>query len=141
VSLLAKRRGNEEADLNVTSLVDVTMTVLIMFILIAPVLEQGMKIEHPASDAVSSAEIPDEPLVISLTKSKDTGYGVVKLGDAVMGPEKPFDKLYQTLCEMKAKKNDLSVIIRADGDFPYEYVIRLMDAAYSAGVAVGLGDK
>lgn len=141
MSLLTKRRGNEEADLNVTSLVDVTMTVLIMFILIAPVLEQGMKIEHPASDAVSSAEIPDEPLVISLTKSKDTGYGVVKLGDAVMGPEKPFDKLYQTLCEMKAKKNDLSVIIRADGDFPYEYVIRLMDAAYSAGVAVGLGDK
>ena len=141
MSLLAKRRGNEEADLNVTSLVDVTMTVLIMFILIAPVLEQGLKIEHPASDAVSSSENPEEPLVISLTKSKETGYGVIKLGNTVMGPEKPFDKLYQTLCEMKAQKKDLSVIIRADSDFPYEYVIRLMDAAYSAGAAVGLGDK
>lgn len=141
MSLIKRRRSNDDADLNVTSLVDVTMTVLIMFILIAPVLEQGLKIEHPSSDAVSSSDIPDEPLIVSLTKSKDTGYGVVKLGDAVMGPEKPFDKLYQTLCEMKAKKKDLSVIIRADGEFPYEYVIRLMDAAYSAGVAVGLGDK
>ena len=141
MSLLAKRRGNEEADLNVTSLVDVTMTVLIMFILIAPVLEQGLKIEHPSSDSVSSSEDPEEPLIISLTKSKETGYGVVKLGNTVMGPEKPFDKLYQTLCEMKAKNKDLSVIIRADSDFPYEYVIRLMDAAYSAGAAVGLGDK
>jgi len=141
MSLLKRRRSNDDADLNVTSLVDVTMTVLIMFILIAPVLEQGLKIEHPSSDAVSSSENPEEPLVISLTKSKETGYGVIKLGNAVMGPEKPFDKLYQTLCEMKAQKKDLSVIIRADGEFPYEYVIRLMDAAYSAGVAVGLGDK
>lgn len=141
MSRLANRRGGDEADLNVTSLVDVTMTVLIMFILIAPVLEQGLKIEHPASDAVSSMEIPEEPLVVSLTKSRDTGYGVVKLGDLVMGPEKPFDKLYQALCELKTRKPDLSVIVRADGEFPYEYVIRLMDAAYSAGVTVGLGDK
>ena len=42
MSLLKRRRSNDDADLNVTSLVDVTMTVLIMFILIAPVLEQGM---------------------------------------------------------------------------------------------------
>ena len=42
MSLLKRRRGNDDADLNVTSLVDVTMTVLIMFILIAPVLEQGL---------------------------------------------------------------------------------------------------
>ena len=100
-----------------------------------------MRIEHPASDAVSTEDIPDEPLIISLTKNKETGYGVVKLGDRVMGPDKPFDRLYQTLSEMKLKKKDLSVIIRADAEFPYEYVIRLMDAAYSAGVTVGLGDK
>ena len=127
MSVLLKRRKPTTADINVTSLVDVMMTVLIIFILIAPIIEQGIDIELPSAKA-TRIDQPTEPVTVSIQEVIERGEkkGVIFVNETRMRGN-PYEQLGQTLIEMKQKKPDLAVIIRADKKFRYEAVIKVLD--------------
>ena len=134
MSMLLKRRRPTTADINVTSLVDVMMTVLIIFILIAPIIEQGIDIELPSAKA-TRIDQPSEPVTVSIQEVVEGGEpkGVIFVNEKRMRGN-PYEQLEITLLEMKQNKPELSVIIRADKKFRYEAVIKVLDVVRNSGI-------
>lgn len=135
MSLLLQRRQEPEASINVTSLVDVTMTVLIIFILIAPIIEQGIDVQLPSASA-TRIEQPDVSVTVSLQEIIEDGQkkGVIFVDEDQMNRSNPFEDLHDTLTTLHAEKPNVAVIIRADKSFRYESVIKILDVVRSAGI-------
>ena len=134
MSMILKRRRPASAEINVTSLVDVMMTVLIIFILIAPIIEQGIDIELPSAKA-TRIDQPSEPVTVSIQEVVE---GRVKKGVIFVNEKRmrgnQYEQLELTLLKMKQNKPDLSVIIRADKKFRYEAVIKVLDVVRNSGI-------
>ena len=140
MSILRDRRGTEDARITVTSLVDVTMTVLIMFILLVPLMEQGVDVSLPKASPMTF-EQPDYAAVISMQQSVDevSGLtnGVLYCNDREMDRLDPFGSLKKEIQSLKEKEtptNKLEVIIRVDRRFRYGNVLELVNHLREIGV-------
>ena len=128
MSILLKRKQSAEANINVTSLVDVTMTVLIIFIMIAPIIEQGIRVAAP-SDLVSEGIQEDKPaknVMITLERVLRNGqeYGIIYLDSNELDT---FEKLRVALDNMKREQPEMTATIKVDPNFRYDYFVTLME--------------
>ncbi len=120
----AGRRGSLVSQINVTPLVDVMLVLLIIFMVTAPIIQQGVEVSVPK---VRAAALPGEEqqFVVSITRSAE-----VYLNDAKLTPEELTDKLRAIAVE----RPDRQVFVRADEEVPYGAVIRAMAAIKAAGI-------
>ena len=116
------------SEINVTPLVDVMLVLLIIFMITAPHLEQGVDVNLPEV-TVSPFPARTDELII-----KVTGDQKIMLDDV----QTPLERLEPVLREAVASRSSESVYIRADKDVSYGFVVRVMAAARKAGVT-GLG--
>ena len=126
-----RRRSRSRADLpmnaeiNVTSLVDVAFTLLVIFIITAPILQGGIEV------AIPRADVP--PLT-----SEDAPFFVTVMRDGqVFMEESPVTiaQLEASLPQLLAAGTIERVFIRADSLAPYGPVLRVMATAVNAGVS------
>ncbi len=118
-------------DINITPLVDVTMVILIIFILIAPLMEQGITVKLPGTSAREMVQ--QEAVTISISPDKKIYLG----NSSVTIPE-----LEDRLKVLQDGSNDISVILRADKDLPYELVVKVLDTIQKSGITkLGLATK
>ncbi len=112
------------ADINVTSLVDVAFTLLVIFIITAPILQGGIEVAIPRAD-VRPLTAQEAPFFISVRRD----------GSIVM-EETPvtIDELEAGLPQLLAGGTVERVYIRADSLAPYGPVLRTMAAALNSGV-------
>ena len=120
----ARRRGSLVSQINVTPLVDVMLVLLVIFMVTAPIIQQGVEVSVPK---VRAAALPGEEqqFVVSITRSSE-----VYLNDARLTPDQLTDKLRAIAVE----RPDRQVFVRADEEVPYGVVIRAMAAIKSAGI-------
>lgn len=113
------------ADINVTPLVDVMLVVLIIFMVAAPMLHQGISVKLPNAEARSLPMEVEDPLVLSI---RDDGQLYVR--------EDPVTKdgLIAALEAQMAKSGDKSVFLKGDRDVPYGKVIEVLDLLYRGGI-------
>lgn len=117
------------AEINVTPLVDVMLVLLIIFIITAPMLVQGLKVNLPKQNAASIAAKGAEPLVLTITKDH-----VILLGDEPIHLKLLPDRI-GALLGGKA----LPVYLKADESIAYGEVVRVMAVLHQVGVEqVGL---
>ena len=117
------------SQINVTPLVDVMLVLLIIFMVTAPILQQGIPVELPKVAAGPLAGA-DEQLVVNVAKT-----GQLFLNDTPMTPE----QLTAKLKAIAAARPDRQLYVRADQAVPYGQVMRVMGAVHDAGlVRVGL---
>lgn len=117
--------GNDSiANINVTPLVDVMLVLLVIFMVTAPILQQGVTIQLPK---VKSAALTGEEqeLVVSVARS-----GEVYLNDVRIDVPGLSTKLQAILAE----RPDRQVFLRADRDVPYGTVMHVVAAVKGAGV-------
>ncbi len=117
------------ADINVTPLVDVMLVLLVIFMVTAPILQQGVPIDVPkvAAGPLSGDE---EQLVVNVTKT-----GEVFLNDTPYA----LPQLTEKLRAIAVAKPDRTIYVRADQAVPYGDVMRAMAAVRDAGMhKVGL---
>ena len=140
MSVIRDRRGVQDARITVTSLVDVTMTVLIMFILLVPLMEQGVDVTLPKASPMTF-EQPDYAAVVSMQQCVDevthVTNGVLYVNDREMDRLDPFGSLKKEIQAMRAKEtptNKLEVIIRVDRRFRYGNVLELVNHLREIGV-------
>jgi len=141
MSLLLKKRQQVEANINVTSLVDVTMTVLIIFILIAPIIEQGVRVAAP-SDATSEAKVLDEPkknvsIVMERIVNGNKEQGIILVDSIRLSST---DNLKPTLEKIKEQNPEMIATIKVDPDFRYEYFITLMEIVNNLKIPIAIDE-
>jgi biopolymer transport protein ExbD len=118
-------KGGVKADINVTPLVDVMLVLLIIMMLVAPMLQQGVPITLP--QASNTVDKPDTQEQTVLAISRDSGYYL----NAKPVPE---SEMVTRLTELLENKKEKIVIIRADGEAPYSAVMTAMDQLRAAGI-------
>jgi biopolymer transport protein TolR len=117
------------SQINVTPLVDVMLVLLIIFMVTAPILQQGVSVELPKVAAGPLAG-QEEQLVINVGKT-----GQLYLNDTAMTPA----DLTVKLRAIAASRPDRQLYVRADQAVSYGEVMRVMGAVREAGlVRVGL---
>jgi biopolymer transport protein TolR len=116
------------AEINVTSLVDVVLTLLVIFMITAPMMQGGVEVRVPRARTESVPS--DEGLVVSIDRQ-----GQIYVGSARVDWEQ-FEGLFPQLVKEKGAS---SVYLRADEGVPYGTVLRVLGAMKAADVAsVGL---
>jgi biopolymer transport protein TolR len=124
----SRARFEPNTQMNVTSLVDVTLVTLIIYILISPALEHGIDVQLP--EATPSRMVSAEPAVVSMSKK-----GRLFFNNILVSREQLKDRLSATA----GKDPEASVVIRADAGIPYGDIIQLLDQIRDVGlVNIGL---
>jgi biopolymer transport protein TolR len=124
-----QNEGGSISDINVTPLVDVMLVLLIIFMVTAPILQQGVPIDLPKV-AAGPLGGDEEQLVVNVTKN-----GQVYLNDT------PYQlvELTTKLRAIAQGRADRPIYVRADQAVPYGDVMRAMAAVRDAGLMkVGL---
>ena len=118
------KRKSGFSDINVTPLVDVMLVLLVIFMVTAPMIQQGVEVSVPR---VKASALPgkEEQFVVSITRNSE-----IYLNDARMSPE----ELTRKLAGIAVERPDREVFVRADDQVPYGEVIRTMAAIKAAGV-------
>ena len=111
-------------DINVTPLVDVMLVLLIIFMVTAPLIQNGVKIDLPKASA-QPMEHQEEKLVLTLTKDHR-----ILLGNT----EIKFDELEQKLGANARLQKDKELYLHADRSLSYGQVVEIMAIARRAGV-------
>jgi biopolymer transport protein ExbD len=111
------------AEINVTSLVDVTLVLLIIFMLTAPFIQGGVDVELP--DAPTDVRATVEGPVISVDPQR-----VVYLDEDVV----PLSQLADALRDVKRQQPDAPVYLRSDETVPYGFVVQVMAAVQAADI-------
>ena len=112
------------SDINVTPLVDVMLVLLIIFMVTAPILQQGVQVNLPK---VRAAALPGED--IQLVVNVDKNGGVLLNDTRLTAPE-----LEAKLKAILRERPDRQVFLRADQDARYGEVVRAIAAIKGAGV-------
>jgi len=123
-------RGGLEpsAEINVTSLVDVCLTLLVIFMITAPMLQGGVEVSVPRARTQSVPS--NEGVTVTVDKQ-----GAVYIGQQVVRWEE-FERRFPEAVRAQGAKN---VYLRADQGVPYGRVVQVLGAMKSADVAtVGL---
>ncbi len=119
--------GNDNgllSEINVTPFVDVMLVLLIIFMVTAPMLTQGMEVDLPQTRAVKSLPQDKDHLVLSVDSK-----GNIMLDEFVV----EFDKLAEILKTNVADQNK-ELYLRADKSTPYGLVVEIMGEARAAGI-------
>jgi len=112
------------AEINVTPLVDVMLVLLIIFIITAPMLVQGLKVNLPKQDAPGLTSKTEEPLILTLTSDQ-----IILLGD-----EPVHIKLLPDQLGVMLAGSPRPVYLKADESLPYGFVIRVLAVLDQVGV-------
>lgn len=117
-------RGSLVSQINVTPLVDVMLVLLIIFMVTAPIIQQGVQVSLPK---VKAAALPgkEEQFIVSITRDRE-----IYLNDTRMTA----DALTEKLTAIARERPDREVFIRADEQVPYGDVIKMMGAIKAAGI-------
>ena len=112
------------SEINMTPLVDVMLVLLIIFMVTAPLIQSGVKVDLPRAQA-QQMEHAEEKLVLKITHDRK-----IYLGDTAVDPA----RLEQLLLHNARVQKDKEIYLQADRSLPYGLVVQIMATARRAGV-------
>jgi biopolymer transport protein TolR len=126
MALTGRRSGDRRmmAEINVTPLVDVMLVLLIIFMVTAPMLTQGVDVNLPQANA-KAMRAEEERLVIT-----------VDMHSRIFIGKQPveFNRLHTALTAIVAQRVDRQVYFRADRAVPYGFVVKVIAEVRNAGI-------
>ncbi|MCK9469466.1 MAG: protein TolR [Porticoccaceae bacterium] len=123
------------AEINVVPYIDVMLVLLIVFMITAPLLMQGVKVDLPQAPSVPLEETDKEPLIVSV-KADGTYY--IDLGNGQNEPEE-LANIQDKVSKVLAVQPETPVLVWGDTNVGYGVVVELMTVLQNAGAPnVGL---
>jgi biopolymer transport protein TolR len=112
------------AEINVTPLVDVMLVLLIIFMISAPMMQQGVQVDLPKANPGSLSTVPDQ-LVLTVNKAREISINgnVIETGT-----------LRERLLGLSSAKPDIQIFIQADQGVPYGFIAQVMAEAKKAKI-------
>ncbi len=121
--------GKHVAEINVTPLVDVMLVLLIIFMVSAPMMKEGMKVDLPEVES-RALETQSQDLIITVNKDKTLD---------INGSTIDFARLGMILEQIREQRGVESVFLQADKSVPYGFVVEVMGMIRSTGLTkIGL---
>jgi len=112
------------SDINVTPLVDVILVLLIIFMVTAPMMQQGIDVDLPQTTS-KPIEGQEERLVITINSKQEVFINQEKVSPLL---------LRRRLEQSAAAKFNREVLLRADRGVPYGFVVQTMAEIKNAGI-------
>ncbi len=113
------------SEINVTPMVDVMLVLLIIFMVTAPLMQQGVEVDLPQTQAQLIEHKDKQPLELRVDREKKIFIGKTEIPYAELENKLKFNERLQ-----REKKMDLA----ADRTLPYGYVVDVMSTMRRAGV-------
>ena len=117
-------RSDLISDINVTPLVDVMLVLLIIFMVTAPMMIHGVKVNLPITES-KSIKSKEDPLILSITKKRlifIENYNI------------EFKALKGKLKKIFTNRAETEILLQADKDVPYGFVMKVMSQVKEAGI-------
>jgi biopolymer transport protein TolR len=115
-------------EINVTPLVDVMLVLLIIFMVTAPLIQQGVEVNLPDARA-KAVDAEEQKLVLSIRKDK-----TLWLGSTEDAAQIPYDALEAKLRANPRAQKDRELYLMADKALPYGYIVDVMATVQRAGI-------
>ena len=123
------------SEINVVPYIDVMLVLLVIFMITAPLLTQGVNVDLPQAEAEPLDVETQEPLVVTIDADGDY---YVNYGDDQSSPVEP-RTLAARVGALLRHRPGLAVVVRGDENVPYGDVVILMTILQRAGApSVGL---
>lgn len=112
------------SEINVIPLVDVMLVLLIVFMITAPMMQQGLAVQLPK---VTARPLPskDDIQVLTITRNKGLILNDKRIEEKDLGPAVQF---------LFARKTDKEIFLKADSGVPYGFVVHCMGTIRQAGI-------
>ena len=122
---LGGAKGGVKSDINVTPLCDVMLVLLIIMMIVAPLLQQGVSVTLPkASNTVDKPEVQGQT-VIAIARDKSMYVNAKPVQEGEMAAR---------INEILENAKEKVVLIKADEEVPYSAVMAAMDQLRQAGI-------
>lgn len=121
---LGESRQDLISDINVTPLVDVMLVLLIIFMVTAPMMMHGVKVNLPKTES-KSIKTKEDPLLLTVTKER-----LIFIEDYKV----ELTALKEKLKKIFANREGKEILLQADEDVPYGFVISVMSHVKEAGI-------
>jgi biopolymer transport protein TolR len=112
------------SDINVTPLVDVMLVLLIIFMVTAPMMMQGVEVNLPQT-TTKHIKTREDPLILTINKER-----VIFLEKHQI----KLDSLETKIRKIFKNRREKEVLLRADEDVPYGFVIKVIASVKRAGI-------
>jgi len=126
---MAFKIGDDETevmgDINVTPLVDVMLVLLIIFMITAPMLHQGIDVALPQAEASNLPLQDDEPLILSVNRQ-----GLIYLREEPIHPS----QLVERLLPFLEARGDRFVYLQGDKEVAYGRIVEVLDLLRRGGI-------
>ena len=108
-------------EMNLTNMIDVVFAILIVFLISAPLMSQGIKVELPKAEAPTMEQ--EKMLKVSINKQSDIYVADMKV------ELKDFNSIFKSLWD-----GNMPVVINADASVDYGHVMKVVSLVQNAGV-------
>jgi biopolymer transport protein TolR len=112
------------SEINVTPLVDVMLVLLIIFMVTAPMLMQGVEVNLPKT-TTKNIKTKEEPLMLTVNKEKEIFIEKHRI---------TLDNLEIKIQKIFENRRDKEILLRADKEVPYGFVIKVIAKVKQAGI-------
>lgn len=119
--------GNDDkfmSDINVTPFVDVMLVLLIIFMMTAPMMMQGVEVNLPQT-TTKSVKTREDPLILSVTKKRE-----IFLEDHRV----KLDEIETKIKSIFKYRREKEILLRADKDVPYGFIMKVIAGVKRAGI-------
>jgi len=129
------KRRNLISDINVVPYIDVMLVLLVIFMISAPLMVQGIQVNLPEASSDALPVKNQEPLIVSITQE-----GTLFLEtDSTKGKPLNLSEISDLTSKILEASPGLQVVIRGDGEVKYEKVMTLMATLQISGASdIGL---
>lgn len=132
---MSHKKRKPMAEINVVPYIDVMLVLLVVFMVTAPLLMQGVKVDLPQAPSAPLENKDDEPLIVSV---KPDGTYYLNLGKD-QNSAVPLKEVTDTVAKVLRQKPNTPVLVWGDHTVEYGLVVALMTELQAAGApSVGL---
>lgn len=117
-------KGSFVSEINVTPFVDVMLVLLIIFMVTAPMMTEGLEVDLPQTKAVETLPLESESLILTIRKDGNMYLDTYPVS---------MDELQEKL-DLLVKSQNKELLLQADKEIPYGVVVEIMGRVREAGI-------
>ncbi len=134
-----KRRTSPMSEINVVPYIDVMLVLLVIFMITAPILTQGVTVDLPKTASATLKAADREPIIVSVNREGEFFLNLHTLPNAPIDPQTLMVRVAAELELARQSKQVLNVLVKGDQGVSYGRVMSAMNLLKQAGAEqVGL---